>query len=70
MVQRFRENDYDVQDKKRFDSPTEFEDEELETLLNEAPQQTLKELSKSSNVDELTVSKHLKVAGFASNRHW
>ena len=43
---------------------TKFEDEELETLLNEDPRQTLKELSKSKlNVDESIVNKRLKALG-------
>lgn len=42
------------------DTPTKFQDEELETLLNKDPHQRLKELSKLLNVGESTVSKRLK----------
>ena len=61
--QRFRNGDYDVNDKERSGAPKKFEDKELETLLDEDPRQTLKELSQSLNVDESTVSKRLKVIG-------
>ncbi|EFN85301.1 Histone-lysine N-methyltransferase SETMAR, partial [Harpegnathos saltator] len=55
--QRFKNGDYDVKDKERSGASNQFEDEKLETLLNEDPHQTLKELSESLNVDESTISK-------------
>ncbi|KOX72234.1 hypothetical protein WN51_01096, partial [Melipona quadrifasciata] len=41
-----------------------------ETLLNEDPHQTLKELSKLLNVDKSIVSKRLKVAGFIHKKNY
>lgn len=54
-----------MKEKERWSgASTKFEDEELETLLNEDPRQTLKELSKSKlNVDESIVNKRLKALG-------
>lgn len=56
----FKDNDFDVNE--RPDQSRKFEDGELEAL-EEDPCQTLKELSKTLNVDESTVSKRLKVMG-------
>lgn len=47
-VQRFRNGDFDFKDKERSDAPKKFEDEDLESLLDEESCQTLKELSESS----------------------
>ena len=49
-----------MKSKERSGALTKFENEEFKTLLNEDLHQTSKELSKSLNVDELTVSKRLK----------
>ncbi|XP_014469804.1 PREDICTED: uncharacterized protein LOC106741901 isoform X2 [Dinoponera quadriceps] len=45
LMQRFKEGDIEVQDKKRSGQPKKFDDEELQELLDENPAQTLKELS-------------------------
>ena len=58
-MQRFKESDIDVQDKKRSGQPKKFDDEELQELLNENPAQTLKELSVALGVDKSTISRRL-----------
>lgn len=60
---RFKSGDYDVEDKERPGRPQKFEDEELESLLDEDPCQTLKELATSLNVTQAAVSLRLKAMG-------
>ena len=62
-MQRFKEGDIDVQDKKRSGQPKKFDDEELQELLNENPAQTLKELSVALGVDKSTISRRLHALG-------
>ncbi|EFN83814.1 Histone-lysine N-methyltransferase SETMAR, partial [Harpegnathos saltator] len=57
---RFKNNDFDVEDKERSGAPKKFEDEELEALLDEDPCQTQNELAESLGVDHTTVAKRLK----------
>jgi len=57
---RFKNYDFDVDDKER-SGVEKVEDEELETLLHEDSSQTLAELAESLGVDHTTVSKRLKV---------
>lgn len=52
------------------DTPTKFQDEELETLLNKDLHQMLKELSKLLNIGESTVSKRLKTAEFVHKQDY
>ena len=61
---RFKNNDFNLEDKERSGAPKKFEHKELEEILDEDRFQTLAELGKTLQVDESTVSKHLKV--FAS----
>ncbi|KAG5308900.1 MOS1T transposase, partial [Pseudoatta argentina] len=70
---RFKNNDFQLEDKERSGAPKKFQDKELEQLLDEDPSQTLSELGKILQVDESTVSKRLKGLGmiqkfFASHR--
>ena len=60
---RFKNDDFDVQDRERSGVPKKFEDEELETLLDEDPCQTQSEVAKSLGVDRTTVSKRLTALG-------
>ena len=53
-----------MKDKKRSDAQKKFGNKKLDILLNKDPYQMVKELSKSFNVDKLTVSKRLKTARF------
>ncbi|KYM99711.1 Pleiotropic regulator 1 [Cyphomyrmex costatus] len=64
---KFKNNDFDVNDKKRSGQPKKFEDEELEALLQDDSCQTLKQLSEILNVDVSTVSKRIKIMGMMQN---
>ncbi|GBP22865.1 Structural maintenance of chromosomes protein 2 [Eumeta japonica] len=59
--QRFKNIDFELEDNERFGTPKKFKDEKLEELLNQNRCQTLRELGKTLQVDESTVSKRLKV---------
>jgi len=58
---RFKNGNFELEDKERPGQSKKFEDEKLESLLDENPCQTLKDLAKSLGVDFSTVSKRLKV---------
>ncbi|KAG5318377.1 MOS1T transposase, partial [Pseudoatta argentina] len=69
--QRFNNNDFELEDKKRSGAPKIFQDKKLEQLLDEDPFQTLSELGKILQVDESTVSKRLKGLGMIQKQgHW
>ncbi|GBP47437.1 Mariner Mos1 transposase [Eumeta japonica] len=58
-------------DKEYSGAPKKFEDEKLEKLLDQDRYQMLTELGKTLQVDELTVSKGLKVLGMIQKQgHW
>ncbi|KAG5316940.1 MOS1T transposase, partial [Pseudoatta argentina] len=65
---RFKNNDFELEDKERSGAPKKFEDKELEQLLDEDPSQTLSELGKILQVDESTVSKGLGM--IQKHGHW
>ncbi|KAG5327135.1 SRGEF factor, partial [Pseudoatta argentina] len=68
---RFKNNDFELEDKERSGAPKKFQDKELELLLDEDPAQTLSELGKILQVDESTVSKRLKGLGMIHKQgHW
>lgn len=68
---RFKNNDFDLEDKEHTGGQKKFEDKELEKLLNEDPCQTLAELGKSLQVDDTTVPKRLKALGTIQKQgHW
>ncbi|KAG5307859.1 MOS1T transposase, partial [Pseudoatta argentina] len=68
---RFKNNDFELEDKERSGAPKKFQDKELEQLLDEDPSQTLSELGKILQVDESTVSKRLKGLGMIQKQgHW
>ncbi|KAG5324284.1 MOS1T transposase, partial [Pseudoatta argentina] len=68
---RFKNNDFELEDKERSSAPKKFEDKELEQLLDEDPSQTLSEIGKILQVDESTVSKRLKGLGMIQKQgHW
>ena len=60
---RFKSGNFKLEDKERPGQPKKFEDEELESLLDEDPCQTLQDLVESLGVNFSTVSKRLKVMG-------
>ena len=57
---RFKNNDFDVEDKERSGIPKKFEDEKFEALLPEDSCQAQDELAESLGVDHITVSKRSK----------
>lgn len=61
---RFKSGDFDIGDKERPGRSKTFDDEELETLLDEDPCQTQKELAESLGVSHQQISKRLKAAGY------
>ncbi|KAG5323180.1 MOS1T transposase, partial [Pseudoatta argentina] len=68
---RFKNNDFQLEDKERSGAPKKFQGKELEQLLDEDPSQTLSELGKILQVDESTVSKRLKGLGMIQKQgHW
>ncbi|KAG5318699.1 MOS1T transposase, partial [Pseudoatta argentina] len=68
---RFKNNDFELEDKERSGAPKKFQDKELEQLLDEDPSQTLSELGKILQVDESTVLKRLKWLGMIQKQgHW
>ena len=60
---RFKSGNFKLEDKERPGQPKKFEDEELESLIDEDPCQTLQDLAESLEVNFSTVSKRLKVMG-------
>ena len=57
QFRRFKNNDYKLEDKERSGAPKKFQDKELEEILDEDRSQTLAELGKTLQIDELTISK-------------
>lgn len=60
---RFKDGDFDVEDKDRSGKPKSFEDEELEALLDEDSYQTQEELAESLGVTQQAISKRLHALG-------
>lgn len=60
---RFKNGDYDIEDKERTGQPKKFTDEDLEALIDENPCQTTEELAKALNVTHSAISKRLKTLG-------
>lgn len=65
---RFNSGDFDIRDKERPGQPKKFEDEELETLLDEDPCQTQDEIAETLGVDRTTVAKRLKALGMVQKQ--
>ena len=61
--QRFKSDDYDVNDKQRSGQPKKFEDNELQALLDKNSIQALQKLSAALNVTLMVVSKRLHAMG-------
>ena len=60
---RFKSGDFGLEDEESPGQPKEFEDEELEALLDEDCCQSQEELAESLGVTQATISKRLKAAG-------
>ena len=68
---RFKNSDFELEDKERSGAPKKFEDEELKEILHEDRSQTLAELEKTLQVNESSVSERLKVLGMTQEHgHW
>ena len=61
---RFKRGDFVIKDKERPGPSKKFEDEELETLLNEDSCQTQEKLAESLGVTRQAISKRLEALGF------
>lgn len=60
---RFKEGNFDLNDESRTGRPSKLLDDQLEGLLAEDPCQTEEELSKQLEVNQSTISRHLKKLG-------
>lgn len=60
---RFKNGDFDVEDKERAGRPKTFEDQKLEALLEQDACQTQEELAQSLGVDQTTISRRLTALG-------
>lgn len=68
---RFKEGDFDTEDKPRPGQPKKFEDEELEELLDQDSCQTQEELAESLGVSQKAISDRLKALGMIQKKgHW
>ena len=61
---RFKSVDFGLKDEERPGQPKKFEDEELESLLDEDCCQTQEELAESLGVTQAAISKRSKAAGY------
>ena len=61
---RFKSGDFGLEDEERPGQPKKFDDEELETLLDENYCQTQEGLAESLGVTQAAIPKHLKAAGY------
>ena len=61
---RFKSGDFGLEDEERPGQPKEFEDEELEALLDEDCCQTQEELAESLGVTQAAISKRLKAVKY------
>jgi len=60
---RFKDGDFNVEDKPRSGQSKKFEDKELEALLEEDQSQTQEELAESLRVTQQAVSIRLRATG-------
>lgn len=62
--QRFKSNDFELNDKERPGKPKKFKDAELKALIDEDPYQSEAKLAEELNVVRSTVGKRLHKIGF------
>ena len=60
---RFKDGDFDVDDRPREGRPKTFEDAELEALLDEHPNQTQEELASVLRVTRKAISRYFQALG-------
>jgi len=61
--QKFKNDEFDIEDKERSGRPKVYEDAELEALLDEDSYQTQKELALTLGMTQQTISYRLKSLG-------
>jgi len=61
--QKFKNGEFDIEDKERSGRPKVYEDAELEALLDEDSYQTQKELALTLGITQQTISYRLKSLG-------
>lgn len=66
--QRFKNGDFDIQDKERPGQPKKFKDAELMALLDEDPYRTQGELAKALHVTQAAVSRRLHALGMVQKK--
>ncbi|GFX15842.1 mariner Mos1 transposase [Trichonephila clavipes] len=62
-LEKFQNGDFDVRNEERGRPAKKFEDAELQALLDEDDVQTQEHVAEQLNVDQCTVSSHLKTMG-------
>jgi len=65
---RFKSGDFDTSDKAREGRPVQFEDAELEALLNQDSCQTQEELAETLGVTQQAISNRLKAMGMVQKQ--
>lgn len=65
---RFKDGNFDLEDRDRTGQPKKFEDKDLAALLDENPCQTQGELAEALGVSQQTVSKRLKAMGMVQKQ--
>ena len=68
--QKFKNGEFDVEDKERSGRPKVYEDAELEALLDEDSYQTQKELALTLEVIQQTILYRLKSLGIQKQGNW
>ena len=63
MVSKFKNGEFDIEDKERSGRPIVYEDAELEALLDQDSYQTQEELERTLGVTQLAISYRLKSLG-------
>jgi histone-lysine N-methyltransferase SETMAR len=61
--ERFRDGNFDLDDEERSGRPSELKSDELESLLQENPRQSTRELAAQLNVNQSTVLRRLHEIG-------
>lgn len=65
---RFKDGDFDLEDRERPGHEKKFEDTELKILLNKDSSQAQEALAEALGVDRSTVSKRLKAMGMVQKQ--
>jgi len=69
-IQKFKNGEFDVEDKERSGRPKVYEDAELEPLLDKDSCQTQKELALTLGVTQQTISYRLKLGMIQKQGNW